>query len=264
MPAQLAIAFDAHRARMARVTIMCVVAVAALFALAMWVRHWGTWTLFGVIAFLQAPGALVLLYVDKSIRRMRARLTADIRELAWLHTAPEPRTKLHRIELHDRHGDLAILFVLPAITPPVIEAVRPFARVTTTDADRAAEEPLQRLLGKIAKLEAEAEAATGPRLRELRGAVTELVSAWSARVERDPSPAIASKLEAHIDRLLVLYDASKSGEPHRQEMKAIADEKGFGEALTKAVAPEHFAGEIAALLVEATALSRGESAPAEP
>ncbi len=81
--------------------------------------------------------------------RVETLTVADDAELAWLHSAPEPRTKLHRVELHTRAGDMTVLFVTAAIAEGAIEAARGLSHrptVTTDAVERAAAEPHHRQL----------------------------------------------------------------------------------------------------------------------
>lgn len=144
---RIALAFDAYHTKLRRVIAARVLSIAALLAVALYVRHWGTWVLFGVVGFMQAGGAIALLVVSRMPGRLRAQLDADDAELAWLHAAPEPRTKLHRVELHTRTGDMTVLFVTAAIAEGAIQAARGLSHrptVTTDAVERAGAEPHHR------------------------------------------------------------------------------------------------------------------------
>lgn len=144
---RIALAFGAYHTKLRRVIAARVLSIAALLAVALYVRHWGTWVLFGVVGFMQAGGAIALLVVSRMPGRLRAQLDADDAELAWLHSAPEPRTKLHRIELYTRAGEMTVLFVPAAIAEGAIEAARGLSHrptVTTDAVERAAAEARQR------------------------------------------------------------------------------------------------------------------------
>jgi hypothetical protein len=256
---RLALAFNAHRTRLWRVVLARALTIAGLLALALYTHHWGAWTAFGVIGFMQAAGLIALVLVSRMPDRLRARLEVDERELAWLHAAPEPRTKLHRVELHDREGDLTALFVPAAIARGATEAARELAHaptVTTDDAARAAVEPRQRLLGKLVQLERAASTTAAPKLAQHAATATAAVAAWRRRLfpplahpyRAEPEAAgTAADVEARLDKLLHLYASAKLGEGHRVKVEAIERAKNLPEGI---LTPELFTAEIAALLDE--------------
>jgi hypothetical protein len=279
MDPRLSLAFGAYRSQAVRTAVIRVLVVAALLVLALYVRHWGMWTFFGIAAFMQGGGAITLLLVSRMSRRVRAELEADPRQLAWLHSMPEPRTKLHRVELHTRAGEMTVLFVPPAIAKGAIDAAReqPQAPTVTTDAaEHAAVEPRHRLAGKLTKLERSARAARAPKLSAQASAAGEAAAAWRDRLlgsalhpyraEREgasgdggavtigagPLDARLVDVEARVDKLLHLYASAELGEGHRAKMSTIAREKALPEGL---VAREHFTEEIAALVSELRALA---------
>jgi hypothetical protein len=234
---RLARAFDAHRTRLLTVLVVRVGSVVVLLALALLGRHWFYWTLFAVVAFLQVPGAFILVVVDRNVRRLRTRLEGDVTELAWLHTGPEPRSKLHRIELHDARDRSEVLFTAPAIAGQAAEAARALVTrpvVTTSDEERAAVEPRFRLAKKLGQIEKEADALQAARARAQRGTLTELGEAWRARVDRDGGVAIAPELTRLLDELLGHYIAQRMAKQR-----------------------DYFTDEIHAKLVEAIDVCRG-------
>jgi hypothetical protein len=244
---RLSVAFDTYATRLRNVIVMRVAIVLVVLGVALYVRHWGAWVLFGAaLLFVGVPGG-VLTYVRGALLRSRASLEGDPSRIAWLHTAKEPRTNLHRIELHDRVGEVAYLFVPEPIAVAAADAARELSHrplVTTSDEERQSHEAAQRLAGKLGKLEEAARAAEAPRLREQRERVDALVVACRSALDRPPLPA---GLEAGIDRLLHLYSASRLGEDHRKKMTTIAEEKRLPSTV---FAPEHFTDEIAALVAE--------------
>jgi hypothetical protein len=274
---RLALAFGAYRTRLWRVIAARVVSVAALLAIALYVRHWGTWVLFGVVGFLQAGGAIALLFVSRMPGRLRAQLDADDAELAWLHSAPEPRTKLHRVELYTRAGDMTVLFVPAAVAAGAIDAARALSHgptVTTDAVEHAAAEPRQRLAGKLVKLEREARATQAPKLAEQAIVASAAINAWRDhlaragahpyRAERDAARAIVGttgsgaldgplpEVEARVDKLLILYASAKLGEDHRVKVDAIVRDKSLPDGLIEG---ELFTREIALALAELQALA---------
>jgi hypothetical protein len=250
----LALAFDADRARAIRVTLMRIVVLIGVTVAAFVVRHWATWTLFGVMTFLQLPGVLVLSWVARRNAAARARLEAEPTRLVWLHTMPEPRTKLHRIELHERNGEQTVLFVLPEIAKRCAEATRELAHrpaISTSEEERKAEEPRQRLEGKLVRLGEAARSAKAPRLREQSASVEAFLASWKASGREH-----ATTIEPKIDRLLLLYDASERGEGHREKMTAMVEEKKL-DAVKEIFAPELFTDEITSIVSEVSAMVSG-------
>ena len=279
MDPRLSLAFGAYRSQAVRTAILRLLIIAALLALALYVRHWGMWTFFGLAAFAQGGGAIALLVVSRTSRHVRAQLEADPRQLAWLHSMPEPRTKLHRIELHTRAGEMTVIFVPPAIAKGAIHSAREQPQsptVTTTAEEHAAAEPRHRLAGKLTKLERSARAARAPKLAAHAEAAAEAAATWRERLvgsalhpyraERDASPgeggvvAIGAgpldarlvDVEARVDKLLHLYASAELGEGHRAKMSTLAKEKSLPEGL---VDRELFTDEIAVLVSELRALA---------
>lgn len=268
---RLSLAFGVYRSQVWRAVGTRFVMIAALLGVALFVRHWGTWTLFGVVGFMQAGGSIALLVVSRTSRRIRAELEADPRQLVWLHTAPEPRTKLHRVELYTRAGDMTVLFVPAAIAKGALDAAReqPQSPTTTTDAaEHAAAEPRHRLAGKLVKLEKAATSTGAPKLAALGELATAASSEWRARLvgpgahpfRSEPPVGVGSgpldarlvEAEARVDKLLHLYLSSELGESHRAKMSAIEREKALPEGM---VARELFTDEISVLLAELRALA---------
>ena len=274
---RLTLAFGVHRTRLWRVVAARVLSIAVLLAIALYVRHWGTWVLFGVVGFMQAGGAIALTLVSRMPARLRAQLEAGDAELVWLHCAPEPRTKLHRVELYTRTGDMTVLFVPAAVAKGASDAARALPRavtVTTDAAERAAAEPRHRLAGKLAKLEEEALATKAPKLAGQAPIATAAVAAWRAhllgdgahpyRAERDPARAdvLAAgagpldgplpEVEARVDKLLHLYASAKLGESHRVKVDAIVRDKNLPDGIFEG---ELFTDEIARALAELHALA---------
>lgn len=254
---RLTLAFGAYRTRLWRVVAARVLSVAALLAVALYVRHWGTWVLFGVLGFMQAGGAIALLVVSRMPGRLRAQLEADEAELAWLHSAPEPRTKLHRVELYTRAGDMTVLFVPAAVAGGAIEAARALAHgptVTTDTAEHAAAEPRHRLAGKLVKLDKEARATQAPKLAQQAAVASAAITAWRERLATGSGPLEGPlpEVEARVDRLLHLYASAKLGERHRLKMDAIVRDKNLPEGIVEG---ELFTREIAAALAELQALA---------
>ncbi|MBS2017072.1 MAG: hypothetical protein JST00_29570 [Deltaproteobacteria bacterium] len=278
MDPRLSLAFRAYRMQVLRAVGMRALVIAALLGGALYVRHWGMWTFFGITAFLQSVAAIAVLLASRSSRHVYAELEADPRQLVWLHSMAEPRTKLHRVELHTRAGDTTLLFVPPPIAKGAIEAAReqPQTPTVTTDAAaHAAVEPRHRLAGKLTKLERSARAARAPKLTAAAEDTAAAAAAWRERLvgaalhpyraERDaatpegsvaigagPLDARLVDVEARVDKLLHLYSAAALGEDHRAKMSSIAREKALPEEV---FAREHFTDDIATLVAELRALA---------
>lgn len=278
MDPRLSLAFRAYRLQVLRAVGMRALLIASLLGGALYVRHWGMWTFFAITAFLQSVAAIAVLLASRSSSHVRAELEADPRQLVWLHSMPEPRTKLHRVELHTRAGETTLLFVPPPIARAAIEAGReqPQGPTVTTDAaEHAAVEPRHRLAGKLTRLERAARAARAPKLAAAAEATAEAAALWRERLvgaalhpyraERDaaraegpvaigdgPLDARLVDVEARVDELLHLYSASAMGEGHRAKMSALAREKSLPEDL---VAREHFTEDIATKVSELRAMA---------
>lgn len=279
MDPRLSLAFGAYRSQAVRTALLRLLVIAGLLALALYLRHWGMWTFFGIVAFLQGGGALMLVLVSRMSRHVRAELDADPRQLVWLHSMPEPRTKFHRVELHTRAGESTVLFVPPGIAKGAIDAAREQPQsptVTTDEAGRAAVEPRHRLAGKLTKLERAAQATKAPKLATHAESVAATAAAWRDRLigslqhpyraERDAAPggggvvavgagpldARLVDVEARADKLLLLYASAALGEDHRAKMSSLAKEKSLPEEM---FAREHFTDEIAVLVSELRALA---------
>lgn len=270
---RLALAFNVYQTRLWRTVAARVIGVAVLLLLALYVRHWGTWVLFGVMGLMQAGGAVALTLVSRIPGRIRAQLEPHAAELMWVHTAPEPRTKLSRVELYTRTGDMTVLFVPAAVAHGATDAARasPHAvTVTTSAAEHAAAEPRHRLAGKLAKLEKEALATKAPKLAEQAAVASAAVTAWRAHLARagahpyraesrdvfdvgsGPLDVALLDAEARVDKLLLLYASAKLGESHRVKVDAIVKDKNLPEGLIKS---ELFTTEIAQALTELHALA---------
>jgi hypothetical protein len=256
MPAALARAFDDQASRSLRVGVTRIAILVPIFGLAYWAHHWALWALFGIATFLQLlPAILVLAWVGPRARRLQRKLEKDASGIVWVHTEAEARSKLHRIELHDRVGDVETVFTNEALAQGGVEAMRALGVVVTkTAAERETVEPKMRLAGKIAKLDEASVAAEPPRLREQRANVEAFLAAWDARVERDGGAEVAAEIESRVDKALHYYNATRIGEPGRKRMRKLTHEKKL-EAFESVFAPEHFTDDIAKLLVELNELA---------
>ncbi len=260
LPPAVSRAFDDQAARSLRVGALRVVILLPFLGVALWLRHWAAWVVFGVVAFLQLlPAILLFGWVRPRSRRAQRTLEKDASRVVWLHTEPEARSKLHRIELHDRAGEVETVFTDEATARSAADAMRAHAIVTTTAEERAAAEPRLRLAGKLVKLDEESASAEPPRLREQRGNVEAFLAAWDARIERDGGAAIAPEIERRVDQLLHYYHATRIGEPgRRRRSESIGEDER--EVLDAIFARELFTDDIAKLLVELNELASSRRA----
>ncbi len=132
----LAAAFASQRARLARVLLVRLVVEGAVVFGALHLRHWAMWTVFGIVTFFQVATLIGLVIALRMSERFRAKVANNPSLVVRIHTAPEPRTKLQRLELHDAAGDTAYLFVTPAMADEVLVAMAalPSAPTVTTGA----------------------------------------------------------------------------------------------------------------------------------
>lgn len=238
MDPRFVVAFDFHRGRLARAVLFRVATFVGVLTIALYVRHWGTWTLFGVLGTMSAFNLVMLTVVGRSFSKARARYEAEPTALAWVHSAPEPRTKLHRVELHDRFGEVAYLFVPSGHAAGLLEAAQaqsPTPILTRSDEERATAEPLCRFAAKLARAETSARAAVPPKLRAETERVVQAVIAWQTRFTEVDADA-RKQAETCLDELLHLYASAELGKgtetftsdigAKTTELRALADRLG--------------------------------------